>query len=67
MVKLTGKQRSTLTELVRNGEAWASSTNSTLTALEKRGLADWEVVPGRGFERWFPTDAGRSALAKGEG
>lgn len=60
--KLTYAQRAKLNKLIRDGEAWASCTNPTLAALERRGLADWETVRGKGFERWFPTPAGREAL-----
>lgn len=59
--KLSTSQSMKLRELVRRGEVWASCTNSTLAALEKRGLAKWEIVRGRSWERWTPTDAGIEA------
>lgn len=61
---LSDRQRASLKALVRNGESWAGSTHPTLSALERRGLADWEIVAGRGFVRWFPTDAGRAAMER---
>jgi hypothetical protein len=60
--KLSCSQRGALKKLIEDGEMWRSCTNSTLSALEKRGLAQWEVIKGRPFERWTATNAGRAAV-----
>lgn len=73
-MKISYRQRCDLTSLldpnsfVRN----RNCTNSTLTALEKRGLVvlEWvpsKHVPGYTVEQWTITDAGRAALTSTEG
>jgi len=69
-MELTYAQRTTLTELTRS-DSYAhsrSGTNSTLNALERRGLVELNYVPiKRGSkytkENWQLTDAGREAVS----
>lgn len=59
MKNLTYPQRTVLRALV-SGKGFIphSCTNPTLSALERRGLADYDYMA----MRWYPTDLGKSTV-----
>ena len=66
-MKLTYTQRQTLKDLARGIGVRKSCTNSTLCALERRGLVRLEFVPHKNIpdftvEHWSLTDDGHTAL-----
>ena len=50
-MKLTYTQKSALTQL-GEGPVMRFCTNSTLSALERRGLAEWDPSGALGFVEW---------------
>lgn len=69
-MKLSHKQKADLKSLLDSNSPVRNRgiTNATLSALEKRGLAEIERVPSKhtpGYKvfRWKITDAGRVALS----
>lgn len=66
-MKLSYRQKADLKSLLDPGSGVArrSLTNSTLSALERRGLAKIVGSSEDGFSvfRWHITDAGRAALS----
>jgi hypothetical protein len=58
-IKLTSKMRSVLYQMSEKGK-FASITNSTMSALEKRGLVEYHTHPTISLSGiWKLTDAGR--------
>lgn len=65
--KLAYRQRHQLDTLAKDPDGkgyYGSCTNSTMRALERRGLVEvqWTEVPGTPYrsERWVITDAGKA-------
>lgn len=63
-ISLTSSMRSALFQIKEEGRL-ASPTNTTLCALETRGLVECHAVPGRLVSvMWKLTDAGRELRMK---
>ena len=64
--RLSHRQRLALAALLKAAPGFIreSCTNSTMCALERRGLARCETQPRSAWDHWYITDAGRAALAK---